>query len=106
MAPLATGDATAVGTLAEVGRAEISVPLADAVIWLFALLELSNDDIMDPDAVVLAMAKAGRTKEGLVVASEVLADGRRVHGPDNHTTLVMRDASPPVCARTAVSTRP
>ncbi|HSH61361.1 MAG TPA: tetratricopeptide repeat protein [Acidimicrobiales bacterium] len=37
----------------------------------------------------LAVAKAGRTNQGVVVAGEVLADGRRVLGSDNLTTLEM-----------------
>ncbi len=84
-APRATGGATAVGTLAEVGRAEIPVPLADAVIWLFAFLELSNDDVVDPDAAVTAMENAAddllkltrAEREALVERAQELADVER-----------------------------
>ncbi|HSH62092.1 MAG TPA: hypothetical protein VK988_21080 [Acidimicrobiales bacterium] len=81
----ATGDATVVGTLAEVGRAEIPVPLADAVIWLFAFLEFGSDEVVDPDAAVTAMENAAddllkltrAEREALVERAQELADVER-----------------------------
>lgn len=79
------GHGGVVGTLGQVCRAEIPVPLADAVIWLFAFLELSDDHTVDPDAAVTAMENATADllkltraeREGLVRRAQQLSNAER-----------------------------
>ncbi len=66
----------------------LPAPLVEAVLFLFAFLELSDDDVVDPDSAVTAMENATadllrlspQERQGLVEHAKQLAD-EQWHNP-------------------------